>query len=97
MIKWNVATQNRGFELLSNYNPRNSHDYYVGSHNITITRNSVGELDIFYDSDLVIEATDNTQTISEKFLISPFDGGSSIDNISVRDITDCSILFQSLK
>jgi hypothetical protein len=60
----------------------------TGWHNIIITRNSEGEFNVFYDSTLVMQATDNSTTTSEYFVFGSFKGDSRFDDISVSDAVD---------
>ncbi len=56
-----------------------------GTHHIDITRNNTGEFNIFFDSELVINITDNRYQTSEMFAFVSWEGDSSFDNIYVSD------------
>lgn len=56
-----------------------------GSHNIEITRDSKGEFNVYFDSNLTINVTDLTWISSEKFNFVSFQGNSSISNIQIDD------------
>ncbi len=57
-----------------------------GKHQIEITRNIDGNFKVFFDSELLIEVTDNVHKTSEKFGFTSWIGASSIDNIEVSDV-----------
>jgi hypothetical protein len=56
-----------------------------GNYHFKITRDLTGEFKIFFDSELVIQATNNDTTSSEKFVFHSFVGDSGIDNIKVSE------------
>ncbi|MHA2253558.1 MAG: transcriptional regulator, partial [Candidatus Kariarchaeaceae archaeon] len=56
-----------------------------GTHHIDITRSTDGEFKVYFDSDMVIQTTDNQITTSEKFAFTSWIGASSISNIVVLD------------
>jgi len=58
-----------------------------GSHNIEITRNLQGQISVYFDTELKLQATDNVTTTSEKFSIGSYRGDSGFDNITVSDLT----------
>ncbi len=59
----------------------------VGTHHIDISRNLQGEFNIYFDSEQVINVTDNETTTSEVFNFVSFRGNSGFDNITVSDFT----------
>ena len=60
----------------------------TGFHHIDVTRNLQGEFKVYYDSNLIIQYTDNTITTSEKCVIVSWMGDSAFDNITVSDSID---------
>ncbi len=56
-----------------------------GSHNIEITRNLQGQISVYFDTELKLQATDNVTTTSEKFFLVSFKGDSGFDNITVSE------------
>jgi hypothetical protein len=60
----------------------------TGSHHIAITRTLQGDFQVFFDSTLIIEASDNSTTTSEKFVITSWVGDSAFDNIVVSNSID---------
>ena len=79
-----LASYTPSYTILSTHEFAND---IVGIHHINISRNLQGEFSVYFDSELVIEATDNGTTTSERFLIVSFKGDSGFDNISVKDLT----------
>ena len=57
-----------------------------GSHDIEITRNITGNFNVKFDSELLLNITDNNWKTSEKFNFVSFQGNSSIDNIHVDNL-----------
>ncbi|MFX1263408.1 MAG: hypothetical protein ACFFAZ_15110 [Promethearchaeota archaeon] len=57
-----------------------------GWHHIDITRDLSGVFNVYFDSELVLNVTDNTVTTCETFNFVSFQGNSSIDNLVVSDI-----------
>ncbi|MHA2253559.1 MAG: hypothetical protein ACXAD7_24585 [Candidatus Kariarchaeaceae archaeon] len=74
----------------SNLKSHSFDDAIEGSHHIDITRSTDGEFKVFFDSDLIIQVTDNAITTSEKFGFTSWIGASSIDNLEVSDTVDVS-------
>ena len=58
-----------------------------GSHNIEITRNLQGQISVYFDTELKLQATYNVTTTSEKFYLSSYKGDSGFDNITVSGKT----------
>ncbi len=69
-------------------------NYITGSHQIDITRSSLGEFRVYFDGTLIIGAVDNSITTSEKFILTSWIGDSAFDNIivssSIKTITPLS-------
>lgn len=68
-----------------------SHYFDAGferTHHIDVTRDSEGQFHVYFDTILVLKATDNDFTTSQKFSILSWSGDSGIDNISVSDTVD---------
>ena len=57
----------------------------TGLHQVQITRDERGEFKVYFDSELVMQVTDNTYTTSEYFNFASIKGDSQIDNIVVSD------------
>ncbi|MFX0141969.1 MAG: hypothetical protein ACFFDN_50495 [Candidatus Hodarchaeota archaeon] len=59
-----------------------------GTHHIDVTRDSEGQFHVYFDTILVLTATDNDFTTSQKFSMVSWSGDSGIDNITVSDTVD---------
>ncbi|MHA1969530.1 MAG: hypothetical protein ACW964_17250 [Candidatus Hodarchaeales archaeon] len=79
--KWDSGN----IQLLDNYQ---FPDDITGTHQIDITRDQLGEFNIYYDSDLIINHTDAFITTSKIFIIGSWSGDISFDNIVVSDTVD---------
>ncbi|MFQ5979883.1 MAG: hypothetical protein ACE5OZ_17265 [Candidatus Heimdallarchaeota archaeon] len=64
----------------------------TGSHHIAVTRDLQGNFEVFFDSTLIIEASDNSTTTSEKFIITSWVGDSAFDNIVVSNSIDSNYI-----
>ena len=75
----------------SSYAILDTHEFasdIVGSHHIDIYRDMQGQISVYFDTQLIIQATDNTVTTSEVFNIVSFKGDSGFDNIVVNELSD---------
>ena len=56
----------------------------TGSHHFDITRNLQGQFKVYHNSELILQATDNSSVTSEKFSFNSYNGESGIDNITIN-------------
>ncbi|MHA2497467.1 MAG: hypothetical protein ACXAEI_18495 [Candidatus Hodarchaeales archaeon] len=94
-----VSDPDRPSITLTSYNGSAGGSYkfpslITGSHQIDITRSSLGEFRVYFDGTLIIGAVDNSITTSEKFILTSWVGDSAFDNIivssSIKTITPLS-------
>ncbi len=90
-----------GITLLNMNDFKEMRRYYfdenvTGGHDIKITRDDAGSIEVYFDQQQVIQASNRDASIeSEKFLIWPFIGDGKFDNITVSDLEVPTVANQS--